>query len=106
MLQLFRDDDLELDIHLPVPFRYVPEPCRHGGRIQNVRSHHFSVVVPDSLHYKHLVTFEIDDLQCVFLDGGGADLVPDRFFIRDGEFGGQRILLDLPYLPLHGTGRH
>ena len=98
------DDDLEGEIHLPVPFRDVAEAGRHPGRLQAFRSHHFTGgIIPDRLHQYHLATE-------VILDAEGVTHRPDLLdlrkigIIREDQGGCRIATLDGSELPLRRAG--
>ena len=61
-----RNDDLECQVHLPVPLRNVAEPGRDPGRLQGFRRHHVTGgLVPDSLHEKQFPAIIVLDAEGV-----------------------------------------
>ena len=58
VLHRLRDDDLELQVHLPVTFRHVAETGGDHGRVDDVVRHHLPVLVLHGVHEEHLLTVE------------------------------------------------
>ena len=58
-----RDDDVEAEIHLAVPFRRILERGCHDHGIQHFRRHHFPILILDGLHDQQFPSVRIPDLQ-------------------------------------------
>ena len=59
VLHRLGNDDPEVQVHAPAALRYVAEAGCDPRRLQDIRGHHFSVLVLDGAHDQHLVAVRV-----------------------------------------------
>ena len=57
VLQFSRDYNLEFQVHFPMTFSYIPEPCRNHCGPYDIGGGHLSVFIFHCIHYQHVFRF-------------------------------------------------